>query len=87
MVAVLFDVGAPFLGEVDRLAPCGLLDSDEPFGNGLTKSWEIRSAPAMRPAFFGQVCTGTATLNGDRLNFELSYHRGDEYTLECERTE
>lgn len=30
---------------------------------------------------------GTATLNGDQLTFELRYHRGDEYTFECERME
>lgn len=28
---------------------------------------------------------GTATLDGDRLTFELRYHQGDEYTFECER--
>lgn len=30
---------------------------------------------------------GTVTLNGDQLTFELRYHRGDEYTFECERME
>jgi len=28
---------------------------------------------------------GTATLNGDRLTFDLRYHRGDAYAFECER--
>jgi hypothetical protein len=28
---------------------------------------------------------GEATLNGDHLTFELRYHRGDEYTFDCER--
>ncbi|MGI9049707.1 MAG: hypothetical protein ACR2GU_10130 [Rubrobacteraceae bacterium] len=27
---------------------------------------------------------GKATLDGDYLNLELRYHRGDEYTFECE---
>ncbi len=28
---------------------------------------------------------GTITLNGDRLEFTLMYHQGDDYTFECER--
>ena len=28
---------------------------------------------------------GEATLDGDRLTFELWNYRGDEYTFECER--
>ena len=52
MVAVLFDVGAPFLGEVDHLAPCGLLDSDETFGNGLTKSWGETVGSSHAPSLF-----------------------------------
>ena len=30
---------------------------------------------------------GMATLNGNRLTFELRYHQGDEYTFECGRME
>jgi hypothetical protein len=30
---------------------------------------------------------GMATLNRNRLTFELRYHQGDEYTFECERME
>ena len=30
---------------------------------------------------------GKATLDGDQLSFELRYHRGDEYTFDCERME
>ncbi len=28
---------------------------------------------------------GTLTLNGDRLEFTLMYHQGDDYTFECVR--
>jgi hypothetical protein len=28
---------------------------------------------------------GTITLNGDRLEFTLMYHQGDDYTFECVR--
>jgi hypothetical protein len=35
----------------------------------------------MEPAF-GE---GEATLNGDRLAFELWHYRGDEFTFVCER--
>ncbi len=28
---------------------------------------------------------GTLTLNGDRLEFTLKYHQGDDYTFECVR--
>jgi hypothetical protein len=30
---------------------------------------------------------GMATINGNRLTFELRYHQGDEYTFECGRME